>query len=106
MRVVAGGSDYAGVNAASVEVTVTDDDGDAGFEHRFARAVAEGDDRYESGDDNSTTVTACLSGAASKAVSVVYADAGTGTAVSPAATGDYAAVTSGNKNLTLCGGRH
>ena len=41
--VVAGGSDYAGVNAASVEVTVTDDDGEPALSID-SPSVAEGDD--------------------------------------------------------------
>ena len=84
--VVAGGSDYAGVNAASVEVTVTDDDGEPALSID-SPSVAEGDD-----GTRAMTFKVTLSPASGKAVSVVYADAGTGTAVSAT---DYAAVTSG-----------
>ena len=88
--VVAGSSDYASVSAASVEVTVNDDDGDPTLSID-SPSVAEG-------NSGTTTMTfkVTLSPASGKAVSVAYADATTGTATSAT---DYAAITSGTLNF-------
>ena len=92
-RVVEGDSDYASVTAASVAVTVNDDDGTPTVALELTPTTID-----ESGDDNSTTVTASLSGASSQAVTLTVAAA----AVSPAATGDF--TVTANKNLTIAAG--
>ena len=78
--VVAGDSDYASVTAASVAVTVNDDDGTP-----TATLVLTPTTIDESGDDNATTVTATLSGPSSEPVTLTVAAA----AVSPALAGDF-----------------
>ena len=78
--VVEGDSDYAGVAAESVAVTVNDDDGTPTLTLELdPTSIA------ESGDDNASTVTATLSGASSQAITLTVA----ATAVSPAAAGDF-----------------
>ena len=88
--VVAGSSDYTGVRASDVKVTVNDDDGEPALSID-SPSVAEG---------NSSTATmtfkVTLSPASGKPVSVRYADAGTGTATSAT---DYAAITAGTLNF-------
>ena len=90
--VVEGDSDYAGVAAESVAVTVNDDDGTPTVTLELDPASI-----AESGDDNSTTVTASLSGASSQAVTLTVAAA----AVSPAVAGDF---TLGGTTLTIAAG--
>ena len=90
--VVEGDSDYAGVEAADVAVTVNDDDGTPTVTLELDPASI-----AESGDDNSTTVTASLSGASSQAVTLTVAAA----AVSPAVAGDF---TLGGTTLTIAAG--
>ena len=84
--VVADSSDYTGVSASDVKVTVTDDDGEPALSID-SPSVAEG-------DSSTATMTfkVTLAPASGKPVSVRYADAGTGTATSAT---DYAAITAG-----------
>ena len=90
--VVEGDSDYAGVAAESVAVTVNDDDGTPTLTLELdPTSIA------ESGDGNSTTVTATLSGASSQAVTLTVA----ASAVSPAAAGDF---TLSGTTLTIAAG--
>ena len=88
--VVAGSSDYTNVSAASVAVTVNDDDGEP--------ALSIDSPRVAEGDNGTTTMTfkVTLAPASGKAVSVDYADAGTGTATSAT---DYAAISAGTLNF-------
>ena len=79
--VVAGDSDYTGVAAASMAVTVNDDDGTPVVTLELDPASID-----ESGDDNATTVTASLSGASSQDITLTVAAA----PVSPALAGDFA----------------
>ena len=90
-QVVAGSSDYGDQTATSVSVTVNDDDGDPSLSID-APSVAEG-------DDGTATLTfkVTLAPVSGKAVSVNYADAGSGTATS---TTDYAAITAGTLTFT------
>ena len=90
--VVEGDSDYAGVAAESVAVTVNDDDGTPVVTLKLTPATI-----AESGDGNSTTVTATLSGASSQAVTLTVA----ASAVSPAAAGDF---TLSGTTLTIAAG--
>ena len=90
--VVAGSSDYTGVAAESVAVTVNDDDGTPTLTLELDPASI-----AESGDDNSTTVTASLSGASSQAVTLTVAAA----AVSPATSSDF---TLSGTTLTIAAG--
>ena len=89
--VVAGSSDYAGVAAESVAVTVNDDDGEPTLSID-SPSVAEG-------DSSTATMTfkVTLSPASGKPVSVAYADAATGTATSAT---DYRAIAGGTLNFT------
>ena len=90
--VVEGDSDYAGVAAESVAVTVNDDDGTPTLTLELdPTSIA------ESGDGNSTTVTATLSGASSQAVTLTVA----ASAVSPAVAGDF---TLSGTTLTIAAG--
>ena len=90
--VVEGDSDYAGVAAERVAVTVNDDDGTPTLTLELDPASI-----AESGDGNSTTVTASLSGASSQAVTLTVATS----AVSPAAAGDF---TLSGTTLTIAAG--
>ncbi len=90
--VVAGASDYTGVVAADVTVTVNDDDGEPALSID-APSVAEGDSATAT-----LTFKVTLSPASGKPVSVAYADAATGTATSAT---DYAAITSGTLNFAV-----
>ncbi len=92
--VVAGSSDYTGVNAASVSVTVNDDEGES--------TLSIDSPSVSEGDSSTATLTfkVTLAPASASAVSVDYADAGTGTAASAT---DYAAITSGT--LTFAAGQ-
>ena len=89
--VVARSSDYTGETADKVAVTVTDDDGEP--------ALSINSPSVTEGDSSTTTMTfkVTLAPASGKAVSVDYADAGTGTATSAT---DYAAITSGTLTFT------
>ena len=88
--VVAGSSDYTGVAAANVAVTVNDDDGEPALSID-SPSVAEGNS-----GTRTMTFKVTLSPASGKAVSVDYADATTGTATSAT---DYAAITAGTLNF-------
>ena len=90
--VVAGSSDYTGVTAASVAVTVNDDDGEP--------ALSIDSPSVEEGDNGIVTMTfkVTLAPASGKAVNVSYGDAGTGTASSAT---DYAAISSGTLNFAV-----
>ena len=89
--VVAGGSDYTGVTADSVAVTVTDDDGTPTVSLKLSsESITE--------NGGSSTVTASLSNASSQAVTLTVAAA----AVSPAMASDFALST--NKTLTIAAG--
>ena len=89
--VVAGSSDYTGVAAASVMVTVNDDDGTPVVRLELSSAsIAE--------DGGSSTVTASLSGTSSQDITLTVAAA----AVSPAVAGDFAL--SENTTLTIAAG--
>ena len=90
--VVEGDSDYAGVAAESVAVTVNDDDGTPVVTLELDPASI-----AESGDDNATTVTASLSGASSQDITLTVAAA----AVSPALAGDF---TLSGTTLTIAAG--
>ena len=91
--VVAGSSDYTGVNAASVSVTVNDDEGES--------TLSIDSPSVTEGNNGTTTLTfkVTLAPASAGVVSVEYADAGTGTATSAT---DYVAITSGT--LTFAAG--
>ena len=91
--VVAGSSDYTGVNADSVSVTVNDDEGES--------TLSIDSPSVTEGNNGTTTLTfkVTLAPASAGVVSVEYADAGTGTATSAT---DYAAITSGT--LTFAAG--
>ena len=80
--VVAGSSDYTGVAAASVAVTVNDDDGTPVVTLKLTPTSVEEDGGATSGR---STVTASLSGASHQAVTLTVAAA----AVSPAVAGDF-----------------
>ena len=88
--VVEGDSDYAGVAAESVAVTVNDDDGTPTVTLKLSSASI-----AESG--GSSTVTASLSGASSQAVTLTVAAA----AVDPATSSDF---TLGGTTLTIAAG--
>ena len=81
--VVAGSSDYTGVNAANVAVTVNDDDATPTVTLALSPATIDEDGGSTSGR---STVTATLSGASSQDVTLTVA----ATAVSPAVASDFA----------------
>ena len=88
--VVAGASDYTGVAAASVAVTVNDDEGAPVVTLKLSSASV-----TENG--GSSTVTATLSGASSQDITLAVAAA----AVSPAVAGDF---TLSSTTLTIAAG--
>ena len=89
--VVAGSSDYTGVNASSVSVTVNDDEGES--------TLSIDSPSVTEGNNGTTTLTfkVTLAPASAGVVSVDYADAGTGTATSAT---DYVAISSGTLTFT------